>query len=52
MKLLILLVIESSNKKFEAAIKSMARDIKEKYVDPPNTTDFGIMFLPFEGHLC
>ncbi|MEZ4823842.1 MAG: DNA recombination protein RmuC [Ignavibacteria bacterium] len=27
----------------------MARDINEKYIDPPNTTDFGIMFLPFEG---
>ncbi len=43
------LMIDSSNKKFEAAIKSMAKDIKEKYVDPPHTTDFGIMFLPFEG---
>ena len=27
----------------------MARDIQEKYIDPPNTTEFGIMFLPFEG---
>ena len=27
----------------------MAKDISEKYIDPPNTTDFGIMFLPFEG---
>ncbi len=27
----------------------MAKEIKEKYIDPPNTTDFGIMFLPFEG---
>ena len=26
-----------------------ARYIKEKYIDPPNTTDFGIMFLPVEG---
>ena len=30
-------------------IKKMAKDISEKYIDPPNTTDFGIMFLPFEG---
>jgi DNA recombination protein RmuC len=27
----------------------MAKDIRDKYIDPPNTTDFGIMFLPFEG---
>lgn len=30
-------------------IKSEARDIASKYIDPPYTTDFGIMFLPFEG---
>lgn len=30
-------------------IKSFAKDISDKYIDPPNTTDFGIMFLPFEG---
>ena len=30
-------------------IKSEAKDIRDKYLDPPNTTDFGIMFLPFEG---
>ena len=33
----------------EARIKKEAREIKEKYIDPPNTTDFGIMFLPVEG---
>ncbi|MCJ7615858.1 MAG: DNA recombination protein RmuC [Desulfobacterales bacterium] len=33
----------------EARIKREAREIKEKYIDPPNTTDFGIMFLPVEG---
>jgi DNA recombination protein RmuC len=27
----------------------MAKDISEKYIDPPHTTDFGVMFLPFEG---
>lgn len=30
-------------------IKGCAKDIHDKYIDPPNTTDFGIMFLPFEG---
>lgn len=30
-------------------IKSEAKDIHDKYIDPPNTTDFAIMFLPFEG---
>lgn len=30
-------------------IRKMARDIRDKYIDPPTTTDFGIMFLPFEG---
>jgi len=41
--------IEQSQKKLEAAIKNMAKDITDKYIDPPFTTDFGIMFLPFEG---
>ena len=40
---------EKSIKNLEMRIKSAARDIKEKYIDPPNTTDFGIMFLPVEG---
>lgn len=30
-------------------IKSFAKDIRDKYIDPPNTTDFAILFLPFEG---
>ena len=33
----------------EKRIKSFARDIREKYLDPPHTTDFAIFFLPFEG---
>lgn len=32
-----------------ARIKSFAKDIKTKYIAPPDTTDFAIMFLPFEG---
>ncbi len=30
-------------------IKSFAKDIRDKYIEPPYTTDFAIMFLPFEG---
>lgn len=30
-------------------IKSEAKDIHDKYISPPNTTEFAIMFLPFEG---
>ncbi|MGI6264007.1 MAG: DNA recombination protein RmuC [Acutalibacteraceae bacterium] len=30
-------------------IKLFAKDIRDKYIEPPHTTDFGIMFLPFEG---
>ncbi len=30
-------------------IKNEAKDIHEKYIEPPYTTEFGIMFLPFEG---
>lgn len=41
--------IESAGKQLEATIKKMAKDISEKYLAPPATTDFGIMFLPFEG---
>lgn len=33
----------------ERAVKKAAKDIHEKYVQPPATTDFAIMFLPFEG---
>lgn len=40
---------EALGKALEARIKSEARDIKEKYLDPPYTTDFGILYLPVEG---
>ena len=42
-------IVEKSKKEMEDTVKKMARDINEKYLNPPNTTDFGIMFLPFEG---
>jgi DNA recombination protein RmuC len=41
--------IESAAKAMEATIRKMARDIRDKYIDPPHTTDFAILFLPFEG---
>jgi DNA recombination protein RmuC len=43
------LEIEVAQKNLDNAIRKMARDISDKYLDPPHTTDFAIMFLPFEG---
>jgi len=42
---------EIANKKKELTktVKTMAKDICDKYIEPPYTTDFGIMFLPVEG---
>ena len=42
-------LIESTSKQLEITIKRMAKDIHDKYVEPPLTTDFAIMFLPFEN---
>ncbi|MBR2109348.1 MAG: DNA recombination protein RmuC [Ruminococcus sp.] len=41
--------IAAAAKALEITIKSEAKDIRDKYIAPPNTTDFAIMFLPFEG---
>ena len=41
--------VEASLKALLQAVKKFAKDIASKYIDPPNTTDFGIMFLPVEG---
>lgn len=41
--------VNEAIKSLEIRIKAEAKDICEKYLDPPNTTDFGIMFLPIEG---
>jgi len=41
--------IDSANRALVQSIKKFAKDIRDKYIDPPNTTDFGIMFLPIEG---
>ena len=36
-------------KELEQRVKGDAKDIRDKYIDPPNTTDFAIMFLPTES---
>lgn len=41
--------ITAAQSALETRIKGCAKDIHDKYVDPPYTTDFAIMFLPFEG---
>lgn len=41
--------IDLASKNLERFIKKSAKDIRDKYIDPPNTTDFGLMFLPTEG---
>jgi len=41
--------IENARKNLRLVIRSCAKEISEKYVDPNFTTNFGIMFLPFEG---
>ena len=40
---------ETAGKQLETRVKNCAKDICEKYLNPPNTTDFGILFLPIEG---
>ena len=41
--------IEEAGRGLEAIVKKEARDVRNKYIQPPQTTDFAIMFLPFEG---
>ena len=41
--------IEAAYRALEQFIRSEARDIRSKYVEVPYTTNFGVMFLPFEG---
>ena len=41
--------IDIAAKTLITTIKNEAKDISTKYIDPPNTTEFAIMFLPFEG---
>ncbi len=41
--------VEIASKALETRIKGCAKDIREKYIDPPHTTDMAILFLPTEG---
>jgi len=41
--------VDVAGKHLENHVKICARDIREKYLNPPKTTDFGILFLPIEG---
>ena len=42
-------LVETVHKQLAQRIKGQAKDIRDKYIDPPHTTDFGIMFLPTES---
>ena len=42
-------IIDAAKKELVRAVKKCAKDICDKYISPPYTTQFGIMFLPFEG---
>jgi len=41
--------IDAVSKQFESTVKKCAKDIRDKYIDPPRTTDFAFMFVPTEG---
>lgn len=41
--------VEAASKQLENRVKICASDISKKYLNPPKTTDFGILFLPIEG---
>lgn len=43
------LAVNEAEKLLITTLKSEARDIRDKYLDPPHTTEFAVMFLPFEG---
>jgi DNA recombination protein RmuC len=42
-------LMETTSKQLEVTLKRMAKDIHDKYIEPPYTTDFAILFLPFES---
>ena len=41
--------VETAAKELDRRVRGFAKDIRDKYVAPPHTTDFGVMFLPVEG---
>ncbi len=42
-------LIEAAKTELKNRLKACAKDIRDKYIEPPYTTTFGILFLPFEG---
>jgi DNA recombination protein RmuC len=42
-------LVEEASRQLERAVREMGKMIRDKYLDPPHTTDFAIMFLPTEG---
>ncbi len=44
-----LAAVEAAGRALEVRLLSQARDIRDKYIAPPHTTDFALLFLPFEG---
>lgn len=42
-------LMETTSKQLEVTLKRMAKDVHDKYIEPPYTTDFAILFLPFES---
>ncbi|MBE7015512.1 MAG: DNA recombination protein RmuC [Ruminococcaceae bacterium] len=42
-------LIKSASSTLSTRVKSFAKDIRDKYIEAPHTTDFAVMFLPFEG---
>jgi DNA recombination protein RmuC len=43
------LAAAEASRQLDRAVREMAKSIRDKYLDPPHTTDFGVMFLPTEG---
>jgi DNA recombination protein RmuC len=41
--------VDQAGRDLEARVRSEARDIRDKYIAPPHTTDFGLLYLPTEG---
>jgi len=41
--------VEAAGKQLEARVRNSAKEIRDKYLNPPHTTDFAIMFMPTEG---
>jgi DNA recombination protein RmuC len=41
--------VADASRQLERAVREMAKSIRDKYLDPPHTTDFAVMFLPTEG---